>query len=138
MADIELTNVQNKSVRYTAWQGNELQIPLVYKDSQGELQDISGDDFYGELTDKIADKADQTVIHTFSQTLDANGSGYVIDVPNSMVTFILGDELTEGLKPNKTYYLEVKRVDTTVSPEQNKRSFLIQLKFKAEYSRATN
>lgn len=140
MAIVTVDLSQTDDIRYIAREGNQLSVILQWLEPGAvDPRDISGLSVFTQLVTNTADEIDLgtgQVLHTFSLVKDVvNGSYYTKDGLLGKVTVVLGDILTRSLSTSVIYYLEVKLVDESVTPQQNIDSLVISLEFKPEYAR---
>lgn len=142
MSEINISLVQKDDVVYTARQGNQLVIDIIWEqEAEGstpkvpvyELIDISDMTFFAQLRKDTADK-NNTVVHEFEETPDDDDNYFDVDIEEARVTYYLSDELMRSIKTKGTesYFLESKMRD---AGGNNIESVVVIIKTVPEYSR---
>ncbi len=113
MSQLNLSQIQDKSVRFDVRQGVEFPIEVAWLDLEDDVEvptDISDMTFVSQIrTDYFEDNG--RIVVDFDTTPDADGNVYVIDVDEATVTHTVSDATSQSLTPEVEYFFECKMLD---------------------------
>jgi hypothetical protein len=109
MADIEISHVQDKSINLKVQQGNDVIIPIKWKNPNDSPLVLTSYTFVCEIRDNYR-SAGGVIVATITDTPNANNDVLVVDALNGKTDIYIGNATTNGLKHNGFYLVELKLV----------------------------
>lgn len=99
-----MNNTQTKNVKIVSRRGMVLEFTLFYKQKDRTTpRDVSAFTMIAQLSNGSAFSNPENIVHTFSETPDADGNKMVLDLANGIATFHLSGTLMGSLDTNEAY-----------------------------------